>query len=173
MVFEKICPQLHLDDRGSLFEIYSAAQTHDVFPKHIYISRSTYGVVRGFHQQLDVPQKKLVFCISGDVADFGLNIDPLSNEFGSVTCHVLSGEAGEGVVIGRRVAHGFECLSDECTLLYICDDDYAPTKQLSINPLDESFNSLWKASAPTLSLKDRDGISLQAAKKILLHNLRK
>ena len=60
MVYKKICPQLHLDDRGSLFEIYSAAQTYKVSPKHIYISRSTYGVVRGFHQQLEVPQKKLV-----------------------------------------------------------------------------------------------------------------
>jgi dTDP-4-dehydrorhamnose 3,5-epimerase len=173
MIYEKICPELHLDDRGSLFEIYSAAQTYKVSPKHIYISRSTYGVVRGFHQQLEVPQKKLVFCLSGDVADFGLNIDPLSNDFGAVNRHILSGEAGEGVIIGRRVAHGFECLSDECTLLYICDDHYAPTKQLSINPLDESFSSLWKTNSPTLSPKDREGISLQTAKQILSQNLRK
>ena len=172
MVFEKICPQLHIDDRGCLFEIYSAAQTYKVSPKHMYISRSTYGVVRGFHQQLEAPQKKLVFCLSGDIADFGLNIDPLSSDFGAINRHILSGEAGEGVVIGRRVAHGFECLSDECTLLYICDDHYAPTKQLSIKPLDESFSSLWKTNSPKLSSKDSEGISLQTAKKILLQNQR-
>ena len=173
MVYEKICPQLHLDDRGSLFEIYSAAQTYKVSPKHIYISKSTYGTVRGFHQQLEVPQKKMVFCLSGNVADFGLNIDPLSNDFGAVNHHILSGEAGEEVIIGRRVAHAFECLSDECTLLYICDDHYAPTKQLSINPLDEPFSSLWKINSPTLSPKDREGVSLQTAKQILFQNLRK
>jgi dTDP-4-dehydrorhamnose 3,5-epimerase len=173
MVYKKICPQLHLDDRGSLFEIYSAAQTYKVSPKHIYISRSTYGIVRGFHQQLEVPQKKMVFCLSGDVADFGLNIDPLSSNFGAVNRHILSGEAGEGVIIGRKVAHGFECLSDECTLLYICDDHYAPTKQLSINPLDESFSSLWKTNSLTLSPKDREGVSLQTAKQILSQNLGK
>ena len=173
MVYDKICPQLNTDDRGSLFELYSSALTYKISPKHIYISRSTHGVVRGFHQQLEAPQKKLVFCLSGDVSDFGLNIDPLSSSFGAVNRHLLSGEAGEGVIIGRKVAHGFECLSEQCTLLYICDDHYAPTKQLSINPLDESFSSLWKKKSPTLSPKDREGLSLEAAKQILLQNLRK
>ena len=49
----------------------------DGSPKHMYVSRSIRGTVRGFHQQLTNPQQKLVFCISGMVADFGLNIDPL------------------------------------------------------------------------------------------------
>ena len=56
----------------------------DGSPKHMYVSRSIRGTVRGFHQQLTNPQQKLVFCISGMVADFGLNIDPFSEEFGNV-----------------------------------------------------------------------------------------
>lgn len=173
MIYEKICPKLHFDDRGSLFEIYSKAIDYNLSPKHMYISRSTQGVVRGFHQQLDAPQKKMVFCLSGEVADYGVDIDPSSSDFGAVNHHLLSGEAGEGVIIGRRVAHGFECLSDECTLLYICDDLYSPASQLDINPLDEAFTSLWMTNFPLLSSKDCEGVSLQEAKQILLKNLGK
>lgn len=172
MIYEKICPQLHFDDRGSLFDIYSAARTYKLEPIHMYISKSNRGVVRGFHQQLDVPQKKLVFCLSGEVVDYGLNIDPLSSDFGVINRHLLSGEAGEGVLIGRKVAHGFECLSDECTMLYICDNHYDSSGQLDINPLDGSLSSLWKTNSPILSPKDRQGISLQGAKQILLQKLR-
>ena len=173
MKFVKICPEIHFDDRGSLFEIYSAAQSYNLSPKHMYISESKNGVVRGFHQQLEAPQKKMVFCLSGEVVDYGLNIDPLSDDFGVVCSHRLSGEAGEGVFIGRKVAHAFECLSEQCTLLYICDDHYVPTQQLSINPLDDPFCSLWETKSPTLSSKDREGVSLEMAKEILLRKLRK
>ena len=173
MIYEKICPKLNTDARGSLFEVYSKLLSYSLTPKHMYISKSTRGVIRGFHQQLENPQKKLIFCLSGNVADYGLNIDPFSSDFGSVNCHMLTGATGEGVIIGCDVAHGFESLSDECTMLYICDDDYSPIGQLNINPLDEAFNSIWKTTDPIISVKDREGKSLQEAKKILLNKLRK
>ena len=172
MIHEKICPEVHADNRGSLYEIYTHAQSHKISPKHMYISKSSVGVVRGFHQQLNIPQKKLVFCLSGSIIDYALNIDPLSKEFGIVNCHVLNGDIGEGVLIDRKSAHAFECLSEECTLLYICDDYYDPTGQLSINPLDPVFKSLWKTKEPQLSSKDSEGVSLNDAKEILLKQLR-
>jgi len=122
-----------------------------------------------------MPQKKMIFCLSGIVIDYGLNIDPLSSNFGVVQSHLLNGEACEGVMIDRSVAHAFECLSDECAMLYICDDHYDPnlSGQLNINPLDDAFSSLWEASAPKLSSKDLEGISLQEAKNVLLLKLGK
>jgi dTDP-4-dehydrorhamnose 3,5-epimerase len=173
LAYEKICPNLHLDKRGSLFEIYSKAKSYNLSPKHMYISRSSKGVVRGFHQQIDIPQKKMIYCLSGEVADYVVNIDAVSCDYGVVDGYLLSGQAGEGVIIGRNFAHGFECLSDECTLLYICDDHYSPAGQLNINPLDEAFATLWATDSPLLSTKDCEGRSLQEAKKLLLQNFRK
>ncbi|MDB4668387.1 dTDP-4-dehydrorhamnose 3,5-epimerase [bacterium] len=171
MKYKKIRPKFNLDNRGSIFEIYSNSFNYCVKPKHMYISTSKKGVVRGFHQQLKVPQKKLVFCLAGEIADYAANIDPFSDEFGSVYCHSLSGQAGEGVIIGRKFAHAFECLSEECTLLYICDKDYIAEDQLGINPLDDMFCSLWKIANPILSNKDRDGLSIKAVKQILINNV--
>jgi len=170
MIFEKICPKVHLDARGSLFEVYSETAKYDLKPRHIYISESKCGTVRGFHQQLKLPQKKIVLCISGRIADFGINIDPLCKGFGTVKKHSL--KANEGVLIGNKVAHGFECLSDNCTLLYICDQSYDPLGQLSICPLAEVLTHLWTTSNPKLSSKDLQGVTLSQAKQLLLNTLR-
>ena len=117
------------------------------------------------------PEKKLVYCLDGQIADYGLNIDPLSDDFGSIVTHNLSGDSGEGVFVGVNHAHGFECLSESCTLLYICDYEYMANDQLGINPLDDSLGSLWNVCQPILSVKDRDGLSLQAAKILLIKTL--
>ena len=170
MIFEKICPKVHLDKRGSLFEIYAGAERYNLIPRHIYISHSKRGSVRGFHQQLNLPQKKIVTCISGHIADFGINIDPLSKDFGTLKKHSLI--ANEGVLIGHTVAHGFECLSDSCTMLYICDQAYDPNGQIDIFPLAEDFIHLWTTKVPELSPKDRRGLTLNQVKQNLLNNLR-
>lgn len=170
MIFEKICPKVHLDDRGSLFEIYTDAGKFNLTPKHIYLSHSKHGSVRGFHQQLNLPQKKIVMCISGHVADFGIDIDPLSSDFGMLKKHSL--QASEGVFIGNTVAHGFECLSENCTLLYVCDEVYDPSGQIDIFPLAEEFMHLWTSKNPELSSKDRGGLALNQVKQILLNKLR-
>ena len=169
--YQKLSPKLHSDERGCLFEVLSRSINFDGSPKHMYVSRSIRGTVRGFHQQLTNPQQKLVFCISGMVADFGLNIDPFSEDFGNVKNFILNGSLGEGVLIGSKVAHAFECLSENCTLLYICDEHYDPKDQFDISPLNEEFVELWSCPSPQLSLKDKKGLTLGAAKDILLRKL--
>ena len=61
-------------------------------------------------------------------------------------------------------------MTEECMLLYICDRDYYPDDQLSINPLDSNFKSLWKTNSAILSEKDAEGISLFQAKDLLIKN---
>lgn len=167
MIFKKISPKVHLDARGSLFEVYSESAKYNFKARHIYISESKCGTVRGFHQQLNLPQKKIVQCISGSVADFGMNIDPLSKDFGMVKKHHLN--SGEGVLIDNKTAHAFECLSDNCTLLYICDQGYDPSGQININPLSEDFKHLWTSKKLELSPKDLHGMTLDEAKQVLLN----
>jgi dTDP-4-dehydrorhamnose 3,5-epimerase len=172
MSFSKISPKVNRDERGSLFEVLSKEAFPQVSAKHIYISRSSRGVVRGFHQQLRYPQMKLVYCLDGEVADFGLNIDPHSDDFGSVSMANLCGDLGEGVLIGRDYAHAFECLSESCSLLYICDYEYVADDQLGISPLDVSLLSLWHSAQPLLSEKDKKGLSLEEAKNLLINKLK-
>ena len=170
MIFEKICPKVYLDSRGSIFEIYTEAERHNLIPRHVYISHSKGGSVRGFHQQLNLPQRKIVTCISGHIADFGINIDPLSKDFGMLKKHSL--KASESVLVGNTVAHGFECLSDHCTMLYICDQAYDPNGQIDIFPLAKDLIHIWTTTVPHLSSKDLQGMTLNKVKQILLNNLR-
>lgn len=168
MEYKKITPRINSDKRGCLFEIYSRSIFFDGAAKHMYVSRSVKGTVRGFHQQLANSQRKFVFCLSGVVADFGLNIDPLSDSYGHLEKLILDGTQGEGVFVGPKVSHAFECLSEDCMLVYICDDHYDSNDQFDINPMQPEFAGIWSDPSPKLSEKDKSGLSLEEAKCILM-----
>ena len=63
MIYKKITPKIHTDSRGSLFEVLSNISEYFFEPKHMYISKSRQGVIRGFHQQMIHQQKKLYFVL--------------------------------------------------------------------------------------------------------------
>ena len=166
---KKINPKIHNDTRGSLYEIFTLAENYSIEPKHIYISESKKGVIRGFHQQKALPQKKLLYCLSGKINDFSINLDINDQDYGNITKYELDGSSGQGVVIERNSAHAFECIED-CTLLYILDEPYDPISEVTIYPLSEEFIKLWVTKDPIISEKDLNGIPFSQTKTFLLNN---
>ena len=163
---KKIKPYVNNDSRGHLYEVFSLAENYNIEPKHMYISSSKKGVVRGFHQQTKEPQTKLIYCLSGKINDFTLCMDLNGNSFGEISQIQLDGSLSEGILIEKGEAHGFECLED-CQLLYICDQPYDPSGEFTINPLADNFSHLWEAENPIISERDKNGLSLEGAKKLL------
>jgi dTDP-4-dehydrorhamnose 3,5-epimerase len=168
---------VHEDQRGLFYEAFKK-NSHEFganfHVKQVNVSTSNKGVFRGMHLTLPgFGQKKYVFCASGRVLDFALDVRIDSPSFGQVWKQLLV-PGGQAVYIPNGFAHGFLALEDNCNVVYLCDNIYLKEAEISINPLDDSLelglsSELSKIGVgfPILSDKDSRAPSLEEARKIL------
>lgn len=148
-------PEVHMDERGSLYEAYNhqgyfiaGAQKRFV---QANIVRSYQSVLRGMHYQAQYPQGKLVTVLQGNIMDVVMDIRPTSATFGKVVEYNLFPDTQ--VYIPPGFAHGFLSLSEEFSLvMYHMTSAYYPALQKSI--LWNSIPFDWKIGYPILSKKD-------------------
>jgi dTDP-4-dehydrorhamnose 3,5-epimerase len=136
-------PQVFGDSRGFFMETYSARkfaefgiETNFVQDNH---SRSSKGVLRGLHYQLENPQSKLCRVISGSVFDVAVDIRLDSPTFGKWVGAVLSAENKRQIFVPQGFAHGFLTLEDGTEFLYKCDNFYTPGDEYGIRWNDEAI----------------------------------
>ena len=124
-------PKVFGDERGFFMESYrkSLFQANGIAPEFIQDnhSKSTKGVLRGLHYQLDPKaQGKLVRCVSGAVFDVAVDIRRGSPTFGKWVGYELSAENKCMLWIPAGFAHGFVTLEDNTEFLYKTTGEYAP-----------------------------------------------
>ena len=128
------------------------------------ISKSTRGVLRGLHYQLNpAAQGKLVMPLQGVIYDVAVDLRAGSPTYGRWVGETL--EAGSGVMmyIPEGFAHGFCVLSDEALFMYKVTAEYAPDQEQSVRWNDVSLNVDWPVKDPVLSGKDEQAPDLQDA----------
>ena len=128
-------------------------------------SRSTQGVLRGLHYQIQQPQGKLVRVARGSVFDVAVDIRRASANFGKWVGVELSEENNRQLWIPPGFAHGFLVTSESADFLYKTTDYYAPEFERSIAWDDAQIGVVWPMAgqAPRLSEKDRLGLPLAQA----------
>ena len=119
-------------------------------------SRSTRGVVRGLHYQLNQPQGKLIRVVTGEVFDVAVDIRKGSPYFGQWVGMTLSEQNRLQLYIPPGFAHGYCTLSEQADFLYKCTDFYAPGDEHGIAWDDPDIGIDWPAMDYLLSDKDRD-----------------
>ncbi|MGA9765689.1 MAG: dTDP-4-dehydrorhamnose 3,5-epimerase family protein, partial [Rhodomicrobium sp.] len=67
---------------------------------------------------------------------------------------VLSAENSRSMLIPRGFAHGFQTLSENCQLLYLHDEPYAPGFERGLNALDPRLAIAWPLPAGQMSERD-------------------
>jgi dTDP-4-dehydrorhamnose 3,5-epimerase len=118
-------------------------------------SRSTRGVLRGLHYQVQQPQGKLVRVARGAVFDVAVDVRRSSPTFGQWLGEVLSEENQRQLWIPPGFAHGFLVMSGIADFLYKATDYYAPEHERCIAWNDPAIGIRWPvAGAPQLSPKD-------------------
>ena len=120
-------------------------------------SRSTRGVLRGLHFQIEHPQSKLVRVVEGEVFDVAVDLRPGSPTFGQWEGVVLSAENRRQFFVPRGFAHGFYVMSETATFCYKCDDVYHPNDEGGLMWDDPSIAVAWPVpdgEGPVLSEKD-------------------
>lgn len=155
-------PTIFNDERGYFFESYSQKKFEEftgLAPQFIQDnqSKSTYGVVRGLHQQLgEHAQAKLVRVLQGKVLDVAVDVRPGSETYGEHVAIELSAENHLQLFVPRGFLHGFAVLSDEATFFYKCDNLYNKESEDGIYPLDNTINVNWQIPIEKIILSDKD-----------------
>ena len=167
-------PDIFQDDRGFFIETYHTEKYRAQGLPGVFVqdnhSRSTKGVLRGLHYQLEHPQGKLVRVVSGEVFDVSVDIRTGSPYFGKWVGVFLSGENHRQVYIPPGFAHGFCTLSEQADFLYKCTDHYVPGDEYGIIWNDPDIAIEWPQLELIFSEKDIRFPQLRESEKLPVYS---
>jgi dTDP-4-dehydrorhamnose 3,5-epimerase len=158
-------PRVFGDERGFFLETFSTrAMEGSGIPSGFVQdnhSRSTKGVLRGLHYQLDDPQGKLVHVARGRIFDVAVDIRVGSPNFGRWYGVELSDENLFSLWIPSGFAHGFCVMSDVADVIYKCTALFDASDDRGVAWNDPRIGIEWPAENPIVSGKDQsyEGLS--------------
>lgn len=161
---------IHLDDRGYLFERFKKKQIENETGLKISIlqenvSYSQKNVIRGIHYQIGPPQHKIVSVDSGCIFDVVVDLRIHSSTFGEWAGVYLNGEDHKQFWIPSGFGHGFQVISENARVNYKMTQVWDPELECGINPLDKTLDINWPfAESAIMSKKDRNSINYENAK---------
>ncbi|MCP9817852.1 dTDP-4-dehydrorhamnose 3,5-epimerase [Synechococcus sp. GreenBA-s] len=170
-----ITPQVFGDDRGFFFESWNQRRFDEAVGKPISFSqdnhsRSSCGVLRGLHYQLEPePQGKLVRCPVGVIFDVAVDLRRSSTTFGEWVGAELSASNQQQLWVPVGFAHGFLTLSESAEVLYKASGFWSKTCERSLHWNDPELAITWPlvriggGSEPLLAGKDAAAPTLAEA----------
>mgnify|MGYP000580596476 CR=1 FL=1 len=153
-----------MDDRGVFVKTLHKATLEKSglksdFQESFY-STNNAGVIRGMHfQHPPMDHAKIVYCTSGKLTDVILDIRLGSPTYGKSICVELTGSNYKAVYMPSGVAHGFEVLEDNTTMVYLTSTMHDSESDDGIRY--DSFGFEWTNSSPLMSARDLDFKSLE------------
>lgn len=159
-------PKVFGDSRGFFFESFNQLDfeqatglaVHFVQDNH---SRSSQGVLRGLHYQIQHAQGKLVRVTRGAVFDVVVDLRRNSSYFGTWTGVHLSADNNRQLWVPPGFAHGFVVVSDSADFLYKTTDYWHPEHERTLLWNDPAVGIEWPIEdEPLLASKDAAGARL-------------
>ncbi len=158
----KIKQPIYFDKRGFFQEIY-LKKKFDLNIKFTALAKSKKNVIRGLHFQLKNKQAKFLYILDGRILDVVINLKKGSKDFGKPKYFFLN--EGDIIFIPDHYAHGYECLSKKCAVLYHLEKYRDAKNESGIKFNDKKFKIKWKTKKPTLSIRDQSHMSFSEFKK--------
>ncbi|MGI8939614.1 MAG: dTDP-4-dehydrorhamnose 3,5-epimerase family protein [Iamia sp.] len=145
------------DTRGWFTKIFQRSAILDVGGDgevaEVYVSGSTRGAVRGLHFQTPPhDHAKTVACVVGAVLDVVVDLRRGSPTQGAVAQLRLDANAPGRLHLPSGVAHGFQALSEEATMVYVVSSEHAPDHDRGVRY--DSVGVKWPVTPAIVS--DRD-----------------
>ena len=110
------------DNRGYLRETFKNNLFKKIkFPFDV-MSYSRKGVLRGLHIQTRYSQAKIITVTHGKIFDVAVDLRKKSRNFGKYFSIIISDKSDFSFYIPKGFAHGFMCLSKQCTVNYKCSE---------------------------------------------------
>jgi dTDP-4-dehydrorhamnose 3,5-epimerase len=115
------------------------------------------GSIRGMHfQKQPFRETKMVKCVAGRIFDVIIDIRKESSTFLQWFGIELSAANKKMLYIPEGFAHGFQCLEDNCELIYHHTEFYMPDVEAGIRYSDPKINIQWPLPVSILSLRDEN-----------------
>jgi len=152
--------ELREDDRGFLARTYCETEfldhglnTH--WPQCNLTLTKKRGIIRGMHFQADPkPEIKLIRCATGAVFDVLVDVRRDSPTFGQWQAFELTGENHRTLYVPGGIAHGFQCLADNCQVFSQMSESYFPELARGIRWNDPQVGIKWPLAESILSERD-------------------
>ena len=138
-------PVRHEDSRGHFQESFKLSGLNEELGlgfevKQVNQSTSAKGVIRGIHVADNPPgQAKYVGCLKGSIWDVVVDLRTDSPTFGKWEGVEVSAGNGRSVLIVEGLGHAFLSLEEGSVVSYLCSEEYNPTSERQINPLDKDL----------------------------------
>lgn len=148
------------DARGFFERMYCAHELEPVLAHRTIVQiNHTFtverGTVRGMHfQRPPHAETKLVSCLRGEVFDVAVDLRQGSKTLLAWHGEILSAKNHRTMLIPEGFAHGFQCLSDDCELLYLHTAAYEPSVEDGLNAEDPALAIAWPAPVRGRSTRD-------------------
>jgi len=155
-------PNMHIDDRGYFVETFRQDLLEEVIGYKVNFvqdneSKSTKGVLRGLHYQLNpYTQAKLIRVTEGSVMDVAVDIRKSSPTFGQHVSIELSAQNKHQLFIPHGFAHGFLVLTETATFAYKVDNYYSQAHERGIAFNDKQLDINWGLPYEILQISDKD-----------------
>lgn len=155
--------QLHKDPRGLFVKTYNEKlfeELHlDFRVAEAFHSVSAANVLRGMHYQTGPSShSKLVYCLSGEILDVVVGVDPRQRTFNKCYSIKLNADGNQAVLIGEGYAHGFLSLTDNTLVSYMTSTIHDPGADAGV--LWSSICFDWPTQSPILSMRDHSHPSI-------------
>ncbi len=148
--------QIFKDNRGFLKEVYKKNILNNIdFPFDV-MSHSKKKVLRGLHIQTNMTQAKIITVTHGKIFDVAVDLRRKSKTFGKYVSLTISDKDDYSFYIPKGFAHGFVCLSKECTVNYKCSEYRDPKSEKTLDWNDQDVKIKWPIKKPILSYKDKN-----------------
>ena len=157
----KIIQKKFFDQRGYFQEIF-LNKKFNLNIKFTAIAKSKKNVIRGLHFQIKNQQTKLLHVSEGKIIDVVINLKKNSKNFGKVSKFLLN--EGDMLFIPKHFGHGYECLSNKCTVLYHLETYRHSKYESGIIYNDKKVKLKWNTKKPILSKRDQSLISFKEFK---------
>ena len=157
------------DDRGFFMESFNEQKFLKDVGFYSFVqdnhSKSSKGVLRGLHYQVQHPQGKLVRCIWGSVYDAIVDLRKSSDTFGQ-SFGIKLDRPELQLWVPPGFAHGFYTLTDSVDFVYKTTDYYHPEHDRTLLWNDPVLDIDWGLDGePLLSAKDVKGKTFEECDK--------
>lgn len=154
-------PKVFEDNRGYFFESYNERVFIENGIDMRFIqdnqAKSSYGIVRGLHYQLDpFAQTKLLRVLSGRIIDAVVDLRKNSPTYSKAYTIELSAENRKQLLVPKGFAHGYSVISESAEVLYKCDTFYNKESEAGILWNDPSLNIDWQIPAGKAIISEKD-----------------
>ena len=154
--------ELRSDERGFLARTYcenefAARGLNTRWPQCNLTLTKKRGMLRGMHFQAEPkPEVKLIRCAAGAIYDVLVDVRRDSPTFGKWQGFELSAQNRHMLYVPGGIAHGFQCLGDNCEVFYQMSEFYYPDLARGIRYDDPAVRINWPLANPVLSDRDRN-----------------